>query len=89
MLLYFRVRISTVVEIFRLSFRRPFRRLRHFPSRQEKAWLVYVGLLLISVFYRFAQSIGFSGDPIALKPGTPNGNDVTKRSGTHHIKMMS
>ncbi|CAN0377103.1 unnamed protein product [Ascophyllum nodosum] len=55
---------------------------------QEKAWLVYVVLLLISVLYRFAHSIGFSGDPIVLKPGTPNGNNVSKRSDTHYITLL-
>lgn len=56
---------------------------------QEKAWLVYVVLLLISVLYRFANSRTFSGDPIALRPGAPTNNNVSKRSETHYITLQS
>lgn len=55
---------------------------------QEKAWLVYVVLLLISVLYRFANSRTFSGDPIALRPGAPTNNNVSKRSETHYITLQ-
>lgn len=56
---------------------------------QEKAWLIYVVLLLISVLYRFASSRGFSGDPIALRPGAPTNNNVSKRSETHYLTLES
>eukprot|EP00904_Undaria_pinnatifida_P009833 jgi/Undpi1/5980/HiC_scaffold_2.g01254.m1 len=31
---------------------------------------------------------GFSGDPIALRPGAPTGNNVSKRSETHYITLQ-
>lgn len=51
---------------------------------QEKAWLVYVVLLLLSVLYRFALSGGFSGDPVVLRPGAPISS---ARSDTHHLTL--
>ena len=56
---------------------------------KEKAWLLYVVLLLASVLYRFVLSRGFSGDPISLRPGAPTGNNVSKRSDTHYITLQS
>eukprot|EP00903_Cladosiphon_okamuranus_P008065 g7779.t1 len=55
---------------------------------QEKAWLVYVVLLLLSVLYRFALSSGFSGEPIALRSGTPIPNKTTPRSSTHYMTLQ-
>ena len=74
-------------------------RCRHYPRRcccrccccnatlQEKAWLVYVVLLLLSVLYRFALSSGFSGEPIALRSGTPIPNKTSPRSSTHYMTL--
>lgn len=56
---------------------------------QEKAWLIYVILLMLSVLYRFANNRGFVGDPITLRPGAPTGNNVSKRSDTHYITLQS
>lgn len=56
---------------------------------QEKAWLVYVVLLLLSVLYRFAVSGGFSGEPISLRPGAPIANKSFMRSETHYLTVQS
>lgn len=51
--------------------------------------MVYVVLLLLSVLYRFANSRGFTGDPITLRPGVPTSNNISKRSETHYITLHS
>lgn len=56
---------------------------------QEKAWLVYVVLLMLSVLYRFAHSGGFTGEPISLRPGAPIPNKSFMRSETHYLTVQS
>lgn len=48
---------------------------------------MYVVLLLLSVLYRFALSSGFSGEPIALRSGTPIPNKTSPRSSTHYMTL--
>ncbi|CAN0274635.1 unnamed protein product [Pylaiella littoralis] len=55
---------------------------------QEKAWLVYVVLLLLSVLYRFSYSGGFAGEPISLRPGAPIANKSSMRSETHYLTVQ-
>eukprot|EP00752_Nemacystus_decipiens_P001854 g1787.t1 len=54
---------------------------------QEKAWLVYVVLLLLSVLYRFTLSGGFTGDPIHVKPGTSIPRKGGPHSDTHYLSL--
>lgn len=58
-------------------------------SAKEKAWLVYVVLLLASVLYRFSSNRGFSGQSIVLPKGVRTDVNVPKRSDTHFIKLHS
>ncbi|CAM9615641.1 unnamed protein product [Phaeothamnion confervicola] len=56
---------------------------------QEHAWAIYVVFLLSVIVYKFVVATGsFSGERIALRPGTTIGNDKWLSSTTHFLHMQ-